>query len=148
MLGDHEPGREDDEGYGDERQGGGDQNPEELGAVAEPVGRVHHDEAGRGQSGREQERDDDVLGAAVRRPRRDDAFLVGGAFAALATEQQRAEHEQPLRRPHGRARSPIAAHTATSTSAASSQVTMPSGTGPTFPMPQPPRFTGCCARRT
>src|SRR3954465_80744 len=49
---------------------------------------------------------------------------------------------------HERSRLPITMQVAIRTKVASSQVTIPSGKGPMFPIPHPPRSGGCWVSRT
>jgi hypothetical protein len=149
LLRDDEPLADDDQRRAGTAEGQRERDAQPLGAMAEPVDRVEHDEGDRRERAQRQEREHGPLGAAVGRAGRDDRRLaLRGSLAMQERAQRRDEDEQPLQAPHDRSLVPMATQAVTSSVAPSSQVTSPSGTGPRLPMPQPPRSTGCCARRT
>src|SRR4029079_8893128 len=108
--------------------------------------RQNGDEARGAHGRRAEEQQQNRLRAAVRRRRRHDPLLELARLALAAAEQQHDRRDQPVDRlPHDFSLLPITTQVPTSTNAATSQATIPSGTGPISPSAQPPRSSGCLA---
>src|SRR5206468_1088112 len=106
-------------------------------------------EAGGANARRAEEREQHRLGAAVGRRLRHDPLLDFARLPLASAEQQHDRGDQGVDRPsHDLSLLPITTQVPTSTNAATSQVTIPSGTGPSSPSAQPPRFSGCPAYST
>ena len=129
--------------------------PEQLRVAREPVERVDDDEGERAASAASSEQGDrEQLGAGSRR--RAAATIRSRSPGPRRVPRLRREQEQRPRDDQ-RVLEPYATAAASSRSrcrpptsddAARNQVTSPSGTGPTWPIAQPPRSSGCFAYST
>src|SRR2546423_966365 len=96
--------------------------------------------------GAEKKENGGELRARTRLARFDDPFFdaLARVRRPAASEEQDGQSNQPVPElPHPLSLRPIARHVATSTAAAISHATIPSGTGPRKPIPQPPGCDGC-----
>src|SRR5205823_12794521 len=123
---------------------------EELRLVRDRLVRVDDDERNGAGRGRAEEREDEELGA--RRgwlERHDPLRPLDARRPAAAAEQQDERRDEPAPgRAHAWILRPMTVQTPTSAAPAKSQATSPSGTGPMWPIPQPPRSSGCFAHST
>src|SRR4051812_52441 len=108
--------------------------------MPEPVDRVEDDERDRAEAHATQEQEQEVLRAPVRRAGRNDPVLQTLALRPPVADHEYERRDQEcLQAAHVFSLLPITRHVATSTVAASSHVTMPSGHGPRWPIAHPPR---------
>ena len=142
LLGDDEMPRDHEARRGEEGETQGEREPEKLRRPRDCVDGVDDREGGAADRRGEEERDSRGLRATVGEARLDDPLSSAEQRTPSPTPEQQHDrgHEPTL---HDCSRLPITRHVATSAAMPMNHVTRPSGTGPTCPIAQPPRSSGC-----
>ena len=144
LLRHDEPPPDHNAGSCDEREREAERQPEGLRLVRNRIDRVDDRERNAAQRRTAEQREREVLGAAIRWSGLHDPFLPREPrTASQPPEQQDKQRDEPA--PHVLSRLPITTQVATIAAIPMNQVTSPSGTGPICPIAQPPRSSGCFA---